>query len=162
MCDCAKRAGAEDVSRPEIPAALTLDRARVLMPTADRAVMCWACTHARDADRRAGMIALVARVRRGSGRWCAGGDGAATPIVDRLARGDCPRARFAPVGRGTRWMGVAWIGVPMPLRWLARAAGRHKVEADAWYGCGCIESAKNLWDRMAGRTMDAEARAGGA
>lgn len=145
MCNCRDKAGETAAATP---AAMTLERARVLVPTIERSVMCWVCPHARGADRKVGPVAWATRVARKSGRWCSGTGwaGEDVPIVDRIAGGQCPRARFTPRERTTRWLGVAWIGVPMPLRWLARVMGRHAVRADAWWGCGCVKALREWWD----------------
>lgn len=121
------------------------------MPTADRAVMCWVCPHARERlEGGNGMIAWARRVWRRSGRWCAGGLDR-DPVVDRLATGLCPRGRFNPHDRTTRWVFLAWIGVAKPLRWLAWALGIRRVASDGWWGCGCIKPMREAWDGLAAR-----------
>lgn len=130
------------------PTTLTIEAARVKMPTAERAVMCWVCPHARAADRRGGLVAWASRLRRNDARWCAGEgwDGDASPLVQRLADGRCPRERFVPGDRTIRWIGLDWIGLPMPLRWLAWALGAASVRPGGWWGCGCARVLREAWD----------------
>ena len=42
-------------------------------------------------------------------------------------------------GNRYRWLGMAWIGIPMPLRWLYGIKNAP--------GCGCHAAAKGWWDR---------------
>ena len=62
--------------------------------------------------------------------------------------GDCPRKRFPDKAGIVKWMGVKWMGVPMPIRlWLVLLG---KVERpDDFTGCGCLVAAKGLLARLA-------------
>lgn len=147
MCDC-KNTTAGERADTGVPVRLTRGRA-TLTPIHERAVLCWVCPHAREAVRgMGGPIAWLRRVVAKSGRRC-GVSG--QPIVEHLARGECPRARFTREARTTRCVFVAWLGLPLPLRWLAWAAGKEHPRPAAWDGCGCMAWAKDLWERVVGR-----------
>lgn len=151
MCECAKNTGVTPggvTPGAGVPVPLTHGPA-TLSPIAERAVLCWACPHARDVGGGGGggPVAWLRRIVTRSGRWC-GVSGA--PIMEHLARGECPRSRFRREDRTASVAGVAWRGLPMPLRWLAWALGPGHVRPGAWHGCGCVARAKDLWERVVG------------
>ena len=60
----------------------------------------------------------------------------------------CPRG-WHPDKRGrVRWAGVAWSGVPFPLRlwlWLRLDDRDHDEFVASFAGCGCVRSLKAAW-----------------
>lgn len=83
-----------------------------------RAAMCQTCPHA--------------VMERGSATQCTING---MPVVT-IAMSTTP----CPVGRFDRWMGVEWVGVPEPLRWVL--AWQLKREPRGLTGCGCIKVVK--------------------
>lgn len=54
----------------------------------------------------------------------------------------CPINRMN-IDSSTRWLGVDWIGVPEPLRWvLTWQLGRSPRGLE---GCGCVKAVKESW-----------------
>lgn len=65
----------------------------------------------------------------------------------------CPRGRHPDQAGRVRWMGISWLGVPMPIRWLAAALGRERGgidQVEQLPGCGCVERLKAWTVRLAG------------
>lgn len=59
----------------------------------------------------------------------------------------CPRGKQAD-GRGwVRWLGLAWVGVPWPVRAWRAAKSRNR----GWLllpGCGCVVALKRVFYRV--------------
>lgn len=78
---------------------------------------------------------------------------------EHVARGHCPRRRFPDAQGRVRWLGLAWLGVPAPIRWLAatrlgRAVMGGIPRPAPPAGCGCTVAGKAVWARLtlSGRT----------
>lgn len=84
-----------------------------------RAAMCETCPAGRRGPR--GGVALCTITGRDIAQHV---DGSAA----------CPKRRFPDANGLIRWLGIRWIGVPRPLRWLLSWRGLRR----AHYGCGCI------------------------
>lgn len=98
---------------------------------AARATLCHICPHA----DRAGPIwsgAVTCSI-------------SAKPIVHHALSGHCPSGLYGLTQ--SRW----WIGVPAPLRWLARVLGAPAKALRLIPGCGCIRPLKLAWVRLRGR-----------
>lgn len=64
------------------------------------------------------------------------------PIKEHVMSGRCTEGLYGLVR--SRW----WMGVPRPLRWLARVLGAPAAAVGLIPGCGCIRPAKVAWKRF--------------
>ena len=69
-------------------------------------------------------------------------NGKAIIEVAAILQSPCPIGRFGDKNT-TRWLGMDWIGVPEPLRWiLVWKLKRTPLGLD---GCGCVNRVKESW-----------------
>lgn len=60
----------------------------------------------------------------------------------------CPLGKHSAKSPIVRWLGMAWMGVPMPIRlWLMVVHTRHP-RPDSFTSCGCNLRLKTLWDKL--------------
>lgn len=71
------------------------------------------------------------------------------PVALHVATSNCAwggGSRFVDGSGRVRWLGLNWLGVPMPLRWkVTRAAVALGVRVPRLPGCGCLEVGVRLW-----------------
>lgn len=66
------------------------------------------------------------------------------PVVALCQRGACPKRKHPDETGKARWLGVAWIGVPAPIRWWLRLTHPKHPRSRSWRGCGCVAFLKRL------------------
>lgn len=96
----------------------------------ERAAICQTCLWGETHDRVVGVVSCTI-----SGR----------AIVDHLHGARCPKGKH-PDRRGvTRFVGVRWYGVPMPVRAWVWLTGTRHIPLRAWRLCGCAVVPKVAW-----------------
>ena len=98
--------------------------------------------------------ATIAAMCAACPRWC----GRSTPeLVQLTAMGKphCPLGKHYAGPGQTRFLGVRWYGVPMPVRlwlrlkgWLWDAHSPRACVSEVWDGCGCIVTLKAAAQRL--------------
>ena len=97
------------------------------LSASSRAAMCQTCPKAKHNAKGSAVTCTI------------GGKSVAEIAFD--AAYECPTGRMHTTT--TRWLGVEWIGVPEPLRWvLTWQLGRLPRGLE---GCGCVKVVKESW-----------------
>jgi hypothetical protein len=104
----------------------------VLFDPGARAAMCDTCP-------RVARAKGVDGIARGVRCTVHGGD-VASLVMRQIAT--CPRGRWPDEAGVVRWLGVRWLGVPMPLRHRLEQRYGRAVRLSA---CGCVAGLKRFW-----------------
>ena len=91
-----------------------------------RAVMCHACQHGQS---------LVQCSLSGK------------PLLEHANGCDCPQGKMPDKDGNVRWVGLTWIGVPMPVRQYVAGqspTGRATIDLP---GCGCLQSLRKIFPK---------------
>lgn len=96
----------------------------------ERAVMCWSCP-------------TVHGGPWGGKRVCE--DGETVRVKVSIGGKGCPRGNHPDKAGVIQWCGLAWYGVPAPIRWAARVLHPSHRAFHWWPGCSCIKPLKDLW-----------------
>lgn len=112
------RSSPPEAVRPSVPAEAD---ERV---AAERALACAVCPHA-------------VQDNKGRRMYCGRQGNRSIALLTVSAKATCPVRRWPNEKGETRWLGMRWLGVPEPLRWVFLWRNKRNPKADGW-SCGCL------------------------
>lgn len=95
---------------------------------AERALACAVCPHAVKDDR-------------GRRMYCGKQGNRSIALMTVNGQAVCPVGRWPNEKGETTWLGLRWLGVPEPLRWVFLWRAKRNPKADGW-SCGCLACVK--------------------
>ena len=69
------------------------------------------------------------------------------PLESHIQGRPCPLGKHPDANGWIRWLGVRWIGLPMPVRWWLSLVNWNRFYIDT-PGCGCALWLKRLWIKV--------------